>query len=165
MRSIEIVLPTNQELVEGLARSGARYFVVGSTATRLHAPERQPPGDLDLVVEPSEGALNNLNAVLASLGAPRIAASPEQFAKGNGQYRDRFVLNVDILTLPTGVNFTEHWHLAEEAFVNNSEVRVRVASIATLQCLLCIALSRDLDSAQKLTRDLELLARASAARA
>lgn len=162
MRSIEIAWQANQDLVEGLARSGARFFVVGSTATRFHAPERQEPGDLDLVVEPSEEMLNKLNAVLGRIGAPRIAASPEQFAKGNGHYRDRFMLNADILTPSTGMDFAVHWHVAEEVVMNQSQVHVRVASIATMQRLLCVGLSRELEQAQKLTRDLDLLARVSA---
>jgi hypothetical protein len=75
------------------------------------------------------------------------------------------MLNVDILTPPTGVDFAEHWTLAEEALMNASQVRVRVASIATMQQLLSLGLSRELDLAQKITRDLALIARASATRA
>jgi hypothetical protein len=106
--------------------------------------------------------LAKLNAVLGRVGARQITATAEQFAKGNGHYRDRLMLNADILTPPTGVDFAEHWQLAEESIMNQSQVHVRVASIATMQRLLCIGLSRELDLAQKLTRDLELLARASA---
>lgn len=161
VREIEIVTGSNRDLVTHLANNRARFFVAGSTATRFHTPERRPPNDLDLLVEPSADMLVKLNAALACVGAPTITATPEHFCKGNGGIRSKGVLNVDILTPPTGVNFAEHWAAAEEVVMNYSTTRLRVASNSTMQLLLRIGQEREPSRAPAMAEDIELLVRAA----
>ncbi len=161
MREIEITWGPNRNLVARLSESGARFLVAGGTATRFHAPERREPSDLDLLVEPSAEMLMKLNAALAHVGAPIILATPEEFAKVDKGIRSKGVLNVDVLTPPQGVDFSEHFAAAEEAIMNLSSTRVRVASIPTLERLLRIGQEREPARAQAFAKDLELLARAA----
>lgn len=161
MREIEVTWGPNRELVARLAESGARFFVFGGTATRFHVPERREPNDLDLMVEPSGEMLTKLNASLVGVGAPPILATPEQFSKGNCGAPSKGVLNVDILTPPTGVDFAEHWGAAEEVTMNLSTTRLRVASIPTLELLLRLGQEREPARARALAEDLDLLARAA----
>jgi hypothetical protein len=161
MRVVQITWGPNRELVAQLSEWRVRFFVAGGTATRFRAPERREPNDLDLLVEPSLGTLEKLNAALAYVGAPIITATPEQFATAGRQYRDRTVLNVDILTPPTGVCFSEHWEATEEAIMSCSQARVHVASMATLVLLLRIGQEREPSRAQAFAKDLDLLSRAN----
>jgi hypothetical protein len=161
MREVEITWGANRALVARLAESGARFFVSGSTAARFHVPERDAPNDLDLVVEPSAEMFGKLNAALAHVGAGTILATSEEFAKPDKGTRIRVVLNLDILTPPAGVDFAKHWAAAEEAVMNLTSTRVRVASIPTLQLLLRFAQQREPARAQVFEKDLGLLDRAA----
>jgi hypothetical protein len=160
MREVEITWGPNRDLVMLLSESGARFFVFGGTAVRFHVPERREPRDLDLLVEPSAEMLAKVNAALTHVGAPTIRATPDQFAKADKGLPSKGLLNVDILTPPAGVVFSEHWAAAEEAKMSWSPTRVRVASIPTLELLLRIGQEREPTRAQAFAKDLELLARA-----
>lgn len=154
----------NEEFVAQLWRNGARFFIIGGTATHFHVPDREWPSDLDIIVEPSADMLAKLDAALVHVGEPPLPnLSLERFMrlppihlpyKGNQD-----VLYMDIFTPSEGVDFSEHWTTADEAMVRG--VAVRVASNATMQTLLRLGIEKERDQqpekAEKYARDLALL--------
>jgi len=156
-RDIEITWGPNRALVKLLSDSGARFMVVGGTALRFYNQRRRIPNDLDLLLEPSAEMLLKLNAALASMGEPQLLASPEEFAQPDKGCPYKANLNVDLLTPPAGVDFSEQWTTAQDVIMMGSSTRVRVASVNTLQLLLRVAQTRTPSRAQDFAKDLELL--------
>lgn len=156
-REVVITWGPNQNVVRLLSESGARFMVIGGTAVRFHIPERREPNDLDLLVEPSPDLLKKLNAALARVGAPTVLATPEAFAQPNKGFPEKSVCYMDVFTPIPGLNFAEHWALAEEAAMAYTSTRVRVASISTLVLWLRHALSIEPERAKGIEADLNLL--------
>jgi hypothetical protein len=103
--------------------------------------------------------LERLNNALPSVGLPRLPIMGEEFSKPDKRIAlINRMLNVELLTPPTGLPFDEHWNGAEQARMAGTSVVVRVGSISTLARLLRIAHGREITRAQVFAEDLELLA-------
>jgi hypothetical protein len=156
----------NKNFVVHLARSEGRFLITGSTATHFHVPEREMPGDLDIVVEQSAEMAAKLEAAFAHVGAQFVNIPVERFTRPFVHLRCKdgmWPTYMDIFTPAEGVDFLEHWEHADEAFVGSSIGRapVRVASSATMQMLLRLGIERERgkqpEKVAKYERDLALL--------
>jgi hypothetical protein len=158
-REVEICWEPNRTLVTTLARTGTRFIVIGSTAVKFHVPQAREPNDLDLFVEPTMAAIQDLNAAMAPLGGPSVNATPEHLAKANTGFpaKGTHGLNVDVFVTAEGFDFAEHWTRAEEATVVFTTTVVRVASIPTLRAWLRRALRMEPARTEQIQKDLESL--------
>lgn len=156
----------NENFLAHLSRSKGRLLITGSTATHFHVPERDIPGDLDVIVEQSAEMAAKVEAALIHVGAPFVSIPVERFTRPFVHIRCKdgmWPTHMDIFTPPEGVDFLEHWDHAEEAFVDSpsGRARVRVASNATMQMLLRLGIERERgkqpDKVAKYERDLALL--------
>jgi len=161
MRELTIPWDETRSFVADLFQSGAHFFVIGGTAVNFCLPQRKPPSDLDLILEPSAEMLGKLNVSLARAGAPGTTATAEQFTRGNCGFPSKGVLNIDFLTPPTGVRFPDCWALTYEVAVARSSARVRVASIGLLMRLYRIGQKREPARSQAFGADLKLLMNAA----
>jgi hypothetical protein len=156
--------PRALAFAERLAESGTRFLIVGGGAVRFHAPERRDPKDLDIFVEPTMAAVDQLNAIMHALGAARRVATPDALARPTLGFPvegpDRRRWGVDVFLKVAGFEFPEHWAAGHEAALAGSAVGVRVASIATMKQWLRHALTMEPSRANDIMADLELLERA-----
>lgn len=161
VREIELTWGANRDLMTALAADAARVLVIGGTAVRFHAPERRDPSDLDLLVEPTvESASKLLRAVEPILGRP-LPIQPAQLARPAVGFREKTVLNVDVVTPYVGFEFAQAWADAEEATMVCSTTVVRVASIPTLLVWMRHALNAEPTRAESIASDIALVERAA----
>lgn len=163
-RDIELTWGANRDLMTALTADSVRVLVIGGTAVRFHAPERREPNDLDLLVEPTVGTASKLiRAVETVIGRP-LPIQPAQLARPAVGFREKAVLNVDVVTPYPGFDFADAWERAEEATMVCSTTVVRVASISTLLVWLRHALTAEPTRADSIADDMALIERVAHAR-
>jgi len=127
-------LGANQQLVDHLVRSGARFIVVGSLAVQCYSPSREVK-DLDLLIEPSRETAGKIIAALDSFPLIRHDFTVDQIAQSKRlQIQLKIFFNADLITPGPDMNFDEHWQQARDAKLGRSAVRI--ASVETLILLL-----------------------------
>lgn len=152
----------NIQLMNALAQRAARVLVVGGTAVAYHHPGR-PVGDLDLLIEPTHSnATQVIGAITAVVGHAPLFSTTE-LARPRQQYRERILLNVDILTPDSDFDFSWHWLAASVVAVGQSAT-AHIASKLTLESMIGRAVDDMLGAAshdpvrvQRLKNDLAML--------
>jgi len=117
----------NQEFVEALLNSDTRFFIRGGVAVNYYDATREV-GDLDLLIEPSRETAEKVRDVFSRFAQPLFTV--DDLARPAVGFRDRTVLNVDVLTARSVMDFGEHWEDAEQATFRGKVIRV--ASIKSL---------------------------------
>ena len=124
----------NQELVNSLAHSGARFIVVGSLAVQYYVPSRRA-NDLDLLIEPSAETAEKVIAVLSSCPLIRHSITVDQIVQPKRiQIPAKIYFQADIITPGPDMSFDKQWQLARDAKLGSTTVKV--ASVETLLALL-----------------------------
>lgn len=138
----------NQDFVDTLIGSAARFIVVGGLAVHFYVPDREVD-DLDILIEPSqETAAKVISALSSPLFQHSITVDQlTQLKRMRVPAKIDFYL--DILTPGPEIDFAQEWTLAREAKLGATPVRV--AAIETLFKLLSHS------QEPKHLRDVELL--------
>jgi hypothetical protein len=160
-REVELTWEANRRLMSLLAEDAARVLVMGGTAVRFHAPERREPNDLDLLVDPLEETASKVVRAVETVIGRSLPFQPAQLARPGVGFREKTVLNLDVLTPHIGFKFADAWVGAELATVVCSTTVVRVASIPTLLVWLRHALTAEPKAAESIASDIALLERAT----
>jgi hypothetical protein len=128
-------LGANQQLVDALVRSGARFIVIGSLAVHYYVLTREV-NDLDLLIEPSRETTEKVIAALSSCPLFRFDHTAGQILEPRRwvQIPVKPYFNVDLIIPGHDMNFDEHWQQAWDAKLGSSVVKI--ASRETLITLL-----------------------------
>ena len=152
MRAALYTFGLNTDFVSALTEKGVRVILVGGLAVRYYCPEREAD-DLDLLVEPTEGAGAAIAEVLFRF-SDAAAFQPADFAKPRRHYRQKRALYLDLLTPHEEDDFDALWGRTEKAKLNGASVRV--AAVSDLLAMKRRAVAERND--EKDRRDVELLA-------
>ena len=103
------VHPDFREFFALLNAKKVSYLIIGGVAYNYHAPPRATK-DIDVWVEPSADNLERLIEAITEFGFPTDQLDPEVLAKTSKVLMlGRVPYRIDILTRPSGVEWTSSW--------------------------------------------------------